>query len=222
MSRDDTLSNDAPRSRTDRRREDTRRRLMKAAYESIARRGVEGLVIQDITEAADVGYGSFYNHFSTKDAIVNAVIDAARERSIEMYRSVWTDKTDFVESFASSLRICLRQSERENTWGWFIVRTSLSGGMCATGIAEQLQRTITAGLNDGYFTTDDVEMAHQAVIGVLLLGTIRIVSAPVGENYPDRLVATALKNLSVPSSRIDAALKKPLPDLSLVPFLEAS
>ena len=67
-----------PKSRFERRREDTRRRLMKATYEIIARRGFEGLVIQDITEAADVGYGSFYNHFLSKDAIVSAVTDAAR------------------------------------------------------------------------------------------------------------------------------------------------
>jgi DNA-binding transcriptional regulator YbjK len=62
-----------PKSRSERRREDARRRLMKAAYEIIAQRGLEGLIVQDVTETADVGYGSFYNHFSSKEAIVEAV-----------------------------------------------------------------------------------------------------------------------------------------------------
>jgi hypothetical protein len=56
------ISDVAPKSRSERRREDTRRRLMKAACEIIARRGFEGLLVKDITEAAEVGYGSFYYH----------------------------------------------------------------------------------------------------------------------------------------------------------------
>src|SRR5262245_29092410 len=100
----------APKGRMERRREDTRRRLMKATYEIIARRGLEGLVIQDITEAADVGYGSFYNHFSSKEAIVEAVIDAALARSAALYEGLASHASDHVERFAFEMRACLEQS----------------------------------------------------------------------------------------------------------------
>src|SRR5271165_1807938 len=95
----ENLADRIPKSRSERRREDTRRRLMKATYEIIAKRGLEGLVIQDITEAADVGYGSFYNHFISKDAVVAAVIDAARGYAKEMYRRLGDHTSDRAEAF---------------------------------------------------------------------------------------------------------------------------
>ena len=78
------LMDAGPKSRSERRREDTRRKLMRAAYEIIADRGLEGLVIQEITQFADVGYGTFYNHFPSKDAVVDAVIESALLRILEI------------------------------------------------------------------------------------------------------------------------------------------
>src|ERR1700741_5273233 len=62
-----------------RRKRETRVRLLEAALRLMARKGMEGVAINEITEAADVGFGSFYNHFESKDAIYRAVMDAVFE-----------------------------------------------------------------------------------------------------------------------------------------------
>jgi AcrR family transcriptional regulator len=41
----------------------------------MAEKGMEGVAINEITEAADVGFGSFYNHFESKEAIYAALLD---------------------------------------------------------------------------------------------------------------------------------------------------
>ena len=51
-----------------RRKRETRARLLEAALRLSAERGMEGVAINEITEAADVGFGSFYNHFESKEA----------------------------------------------------------------------------------------------------------------------------------------------------------
>lgn len=216
------LPDSPPRSRSERRREDTRRRLMKATYEIIAQRGTEGLVIQDITEAADVGYGSFYNHFTSKDAIVAAVIDAARERAIEIHERLPHLMSDRVEAFAAEVRLCLYQSKTDKTWGWFIIRTVLSGQGPRAGIAVRLRKMLSAGIEEGVFKSDDAEMAYHTVAGLLLLGTLKLVSSDMPDDFLDRLVSTCLKSLSVPLSKIESVMTKPLPDLNLPPFLEAA
>ena len=99
---------------------------MKATYEIIARHGLAGLVIQDITEAADVGYGSFYNHFASKDAIVAAVIEAARHYTRDIFRRLASTTSDLAEIFALELRASLQLSKADSTWGWFTIRTALS------------------------------------------------------------------------------------------------
>src|SRR6516162_778949 len=46
-----------------------RERLLDAGLETLHRRGFNGCGVQEITEAAGVPKGSFYNHFESKEAM---------------------------------------------------------------------------------------------------------------------------------------------------------
>lgn len=59
-------SGDEPPNRLERRKQRTRESLIHAAQAFIAV-GKLNAPILDITQAADVGMGSFYNHFESKD-----------------------------------------------------------------------------------------------------------------------------------------------------------
>jgi AcrR family transcriptional regulator len=69
------VSADATGSRFERRRERTRRDLLAAATRVLADKGLHGTTIADIAAAADVGVGTFYLHFPTKDALFDAVVE---------------------------------------------------------------------------------------------------------------------------------------------------
>ncbi|MYS93424.1 MULTISPECIES: helix-turn-helix domain-containing protein, partial [Streptomyces] len=55
-----------PSNRFERRRAETRRALIHAARQILAETGDTSASIQAIAERADVGFGSFYNHFESK------------------------------------------------------------------------------------------------------------------------------------------------------------
>ena len=55
-----------PTNRLDRRKARTRQALVDAAIRLIAEGRGERASVQEITEAADIGFGSFYNHFESK------------------------------------------------------------------------------------------------------------------------------------------------------------
>ena len=57
-------------TRQTRRVRATRRRLLNAARELFAEKGIDLTTIDDITERADVGKGTFYNHFIDKNEII--------------------------------------------------------------------------------------------------------------------------------------------------------
>ncbi|MBV9416400.1 MAG: TetR/AcrR family transcriptional regulator, partial [Solirubrobacterales bacterium] len=61
-------------NRQARRREATRAKLVEAAAGLFARQGVDTTRIQEITDEADVGFGSFYNHFPSKEALIEALL----------------------------------------------------------------------------------------------------------------------------------------------------
>lgn len=64
-------------SRAARRAQKTRQRLLDSALTVFSERGVDATAIEDITEHADVGKGTFYRHFTDKVAILTSLTEAA-------------------------------------------------------------------------------------------------------------------------------------------------
>ena len=59
-------------SRRERRRAETRERIFRAALQLFAKRGFTATTVEDITEAADVGKGTFFNYFPSKEHVLAA------------------------------------------------------------------------------------------------------------------------------------------------------
>src|ERR1700730_1130803 len=58
--------------RRQRRSSQTRERLFRAALDLFAQRGFADTTVEDITNAADVGKGTFFNYFPSKDHMLLA------------------------------------------------------------------------------------------------------------------------------------------------------
>ena len=79
-------SSPPPTGRRERHRAETRDRIFRAALRLFAERGFLETTVEDITEAADVGKGTFFNYFPTKEhvlATLGAERIAAVERALE-------------------------------------------------------------------------------------------------------------------------------------------
>lgn len=73
MQRQDTTS-DKRRTRQQRRTSVTHQRLLDAARAVFAEKGLDLTTIDDITERADVGKGTFYYHFTSKERLIRELI----------------------------------------------------------------------------------------------------------------------------------------------------
>ncbi len=61
-------------TRSERRRSRRRQEIIDAARQIIAKKGLSGLTVQDVTEVADMAVGSFYTYFPSKEALIEAAI----------------------------------------------------------------------------------------------------------------------------------------------------
>src|ERR1700694_5155443 len=61
-----------PADHRQRRRAELRERLFRAALDLFARQGFAETTVEDITNAADVGKGTFFNYFPSKDHLLIA------------------------------------------------------------------------------------------------------------------------------------------------------
>jgi len=62
--------NAPPLTRHERRRLQTRQQLMRATLELVLEKGYAAVSIQDVTDRADLGRGTFYIHFKDKDDVL--------------------------------------------------------------------------------------------------------------------------------------------------------
>jgi NADH dehydrogenase len=60
-----------PTSRRERKKRETRQRLLECAWQQFLEKGYDEATVEDITEAADVAKGTFFNYFATKEAVLD-------------------------------------------------------------------------------------------------------------------------------------------------------
>src|SRR5512143_3959523 len=60
-------------TRRDRRKLEIRERIVRAAVELFSSRGFSHTTVEDITETADVGKGTFFNYFPSKEHVMGAL-----------------------------------------------------------------------------------------------------------------------------------------------------
>jgi AcrR family transcriptional regulator len=75
------------KTRTQKRAKRTRKRLKKAALDVFSEKSVDAATVEEITEKADVGKGTLYQHFEDKEEVVITLVDEAVEHLIERIRS---------------------------------------------------------------------------------------------------------------------------------------
>ena len=181
----------APRaSRLDRRKARTRQALIDAAVRLIAEGRGDRASIQEITEEADIGFGSFYNHFDSKDQLFQAASEEVLERWGQMIDRASAGLTDPAELFAVGLRISGRLGWTHPDIAGFLTGAGLDALDISTGLAPRALRDIKAGQTMGRFRAPDPEIALSAVAGGLL-GLLRM-----GQRHPERVQETTVDQLA--------------------------
>jgi AcrR family transcriptional regulator len=170
--------------RRQRRSADIRERLFRSALELFAQKGFAETTVEDITEAADVGKGTFFNYFPSKDHILLAFGEmqlSKLESMIELARSSG-------ESMPEFLRLLGVRMTQEPTRNPAIVRALLQAYLSTTSVRAammDLQRRVHAlhtqmiqlGQDRGEIRGDlpAAEIAHvfrQTIFGTLLIWSL--------------------------------------------------
>ncbi|MBJ7472432.1 MAG: TetR/AcrR family transcriptional regulator [Solirubrobacteraceae bacterium] len=205
-------------SRRDRRKAETRAKLIGAAREVFARQGVDPTSISEITEAADVGFGSFYNHFAGKDAIVEAIVEEASAELGEVIDEVVAGIPDAAEVVAVSHRVIVELAASQPSLGWLMVRLEFSHDMVSRSLAPKALRDIDRGIADGRFVVDDLPAALIASGGALL-AVVRAVLAAGGPDPGTAAVhhaAAVLRILGLEASEARRVAERTLPAHSVI------
>jgi AcrR family transcriptional regulator len=206
----------APRaSRLDRRKARTRQALIDAAVRLIAEGRGDRASIQEITEEADVGFGSFYNHFDSKEQLFQVASEEVLELWGQMIDRASAGITDPAELFAVGLRISGRLGWTHPDIAGFLTGVGLDALDIPSGLAPRALRDLQAGQAAGRFTVPDAEIALSAVAGGLL-GLLRLCQRHperVQEATVDQLAEAVLRLLGIAAPEAAHLAALPLPEI---------
>ena len=200
----------ASQGRAARQRMWTRERLTEAARRVIARKGIDATTIADITSEADVGIGSFYNHFKSKEDLVGTLVGQAIEvHGAALYLLV-AEVSDPAEVFAICIRHTIRMADHDPVWAWFTVRAGLYVREFESALGTRVMRDLVRGIESGRFTPRDMPSALVVIGGAVVAAMqgrlLGVLGAPA-----DHLIAEhLLRMLGVPADEAQRIASLPL------------
>ncbi|WP_297726432.1 TetR/AcrR family transcriptional regulator [Mycobacterium sp.] len=202
-----------PPSRLERRKQRTRAALIKAAQRLIAE-GKINVPVLEITQAADVGMGSFYNHFDSKEQLFEAAVSDVLDAHGAMLDRLTESLDDPAETFATAFRLTGRLFRRRPQESEILLANGPALLSSDRGLAPRALRDIKAGVDTGRFTVDDPELAL-FMAGGALLGLGKLL-----RDNPDRddaraadsVTESVLRLFGLSGADAQAVCQLPLPD----------
>lgn len=173
-----------PSSRRERRSADIRERLFRSALQLFAQKGFAETTVEDITEAADVGKGTFFNYFPSKDHILLAFSDMQLGKLEEEVAGLRASPRPF-RDFLETLITRMTEEPLRNPG---MIRALLQGYLSSTEVREVMVRKqvrahqlhtqmVELGQERGEIRNDlpASEIAHvfrQTIFGTLLMWSV--------------------------------------------------
>jgi AcrR family transcriptional regulator len=140
--------------RRQRRSAEIRERLFRAAIKLFSEKGFTETTVEDITEAADVGKGTFFNHFPSKDHLLISFSDMQLGKLQEAVTGMRESK----EPMPAFLRKLAVRMTEEPARAPDIVRAILLANLSSTSVRSTMQEKHARALE---FMTQLIEIGQQ-------------------------------------------------------------
>jgi AcrR family transcriptional regulator len=193
------------------RRAVTREKLLQAGLRLFSRVGVDGATIQQITDEAGVGFGSFYNHFISKQALVDALIDSYLAENTWLRESPELRGLDVDEQISAWMRFVLERAKADHDWGMFFSRTSHLMIAGRKGFIRALAGDIRRGIKLGRFNVLDFDVTLFSIVGANLTCLQAAIEGEIKRDEGSRVAAFSLSCLGMDPALAREISRRPLP-----------
>ena len=189
------------------RRARTETRILQAALGVFAAMGPDAPTIDDITRAAAVSRGTFYNHFDSVEALLAATSKWTTRDVIESIERAIDDLRYPPLRLGVGLRLFFARAQSDHVWCRFVARVWKLGGI-RLPVGD-----IKAGIQARVFRASNAAAARDLLLGATRQALAHIGSGKASRYYGTHMAEMILQALGTERSDIAAALRHPLPSL---------
>jgi len=130
-----------PIGRRQRRRAETRERIFRAALRLFAEHGFTATTVEEITEAADVGKGTFFNYFRNKEDVLSALAEV----QLDKYAHAIQAAESGALTPRHALRGLWRRLPEEPGRSQALVRSLMVAFLTSPAVREKMTRSLEQG-----------------------------------------------------------------------------
>lgn len=201
--------------RRERRKLEARGRLLAATRQMIADQGAADLKIADIAKAADVGFGTFYNHFESKDAIVEEVLAETLASAASSIGSFALEFDDPAETASFSYRRFVLFAREEPELAAVLTKLAGADELFAESVLPYARKTLERGQQTGRFQLDDLELCLTSVIASAIATMKAVLAGRLSEQADVIGAEMMLRAFGVDDAEAREIARRPMPALDL-------
>lgn len=146
--------------------------LVDAGYRVISRKGVDAATMLEIAELADVGAGTVYSYFRSKDDLAVAVMEKVMLRLAERIEEVTNAFTDPAQVYAFGVRTVIEAATGDPRWKRLLNRSEVIADAMFRCMGPFAMRDMENATRAGRFRMSDIKttwrMTTHALVGVSL------------------------------------------------------
>ncbi|HEX6960023.1 MAG TPA: helix-turn-helix domain-containing protein [Ferrovibrio sp.] len=195
------------------KRERTRQQLLLAAAKVFAERGFDAAAIQEITAAAGVANGTFYNYFPTKEAILEAAAIQYGVSFCERISASYAHIEDGAERMAIGGRNYMTLALEQPQMARFMLSVALSSKVWDEKIRPYIHADLMLGIRQKRFHVASKEAAMDLISGTNMAAIRSLLTGAAGRSHISAVAASILRGLGMAPKDADEVARRPLPPL---------
>src|SRR6516162_6671980 len=203
----------AGESRGERRRRRNRQALIEAGYQIMAQKGIDAATMSEITELADVGAGTVYNYFASKDELAMCIMEQVMDRLSQRIEAVTNNFTDPAQVYAFGIRNVMIAATTDQRWRWLLRRSEVIAGAMYRVIGPYAIRDIRNACKAGRYSVEDPELAWRQATHAIVGFSLAVCDKNILPGKMDEAVVNLLGMVGVNRDEAWEIARRPCPEL---------
>lgn len=196
-----------------RKRERTRRQLMRAAVRVLNERGVAAATAHEIAATAGVAHGTFYNYYATREELFEAMTLWMAESYCRHIDESYAHVEDGAERMAIGNRRYVLSAAESPDWARLMIGLVDAGAPVLAHIGRYPLRDLRLGVRQKRFRIASEAAAMDLIAGTVLQAMRRVLSGEAGKRHAAATATTVLRGLGVDYAEAAEVASRPLPPL---------
>lgn len=203
--------------RVARRQRRNRDALIAAACEIMTEKGVEAATMLEIAEAADVGAGTVYNYFKSKDDLAIAVLETLMHELGLRIEEVTDTFDDPAQVYAYGIRTVLDTATNDVRWAQMLNRSEVIADALFRMMGPFAIRDLRLASQAGRFEVSNADLVWRLTTHALIGASRAITTGQLPASASDQIIVRLLCMTGIGANAAVELAGRPRPALRTAP-----